>query len=178
MFNIVSRSPLYDQDAVQHMRDELVAVGFEELLTPEQVDKVLDVKDDKTILVFINSVCGCAAGSARPGISLALQNSVIPDKIYTVFAGQERDAVDRVREWAKGVPPSSPSAAMFKNGELIYFHPRFDIEGYTAEQIANKLVSIFNENCKGTGPSVTPEQFAQIMHAKMCGSKIPLFKGN
>lgn len=178
MFNIVSRPPLYDQDAVQHMRDELIAVGFEELLTPEDVNKTLDVKDDNTIFVMINSVCGCAAGAARPGVSLALQNNIIPDKFYTVFAGQERDAVEKVREWSKGVPPSSPSAALFKNGELVYFLPRYEIEGYTAEQISKKLVDVFNKHCKRNGPSVSPEQFAQVMHAKMCGSKIPLFKNN
>ncbi len=136
MFNILSRQPMYDQDAVQPMRDELVAVGFEELLTPEKVDEALQVKDDQTKLVMINSVCGCAAGSARPGVSLALQNGVIPDKLYTVFAGQERDAVDRVRQMVKEYPPSSPSVALFKNGVLIYFMQRLDIEGYGAEHIA------------------------------------------
>ncbi len=89
MFNIISRPPMYDQDAVQPMRDELVAVGFEELLTPSDVDKAVNENEDKTVLILINSVCGCAAGSARPGVSLALQNSAIPDKMYTGFAGQE-----------------------------------------------------------------------------------------
>ena len=79
MFNITSRSPMYDQDAVQPMRDELVAVGFEELLSAEAVDAAIKNNEDKTVLVFINSVCGCAAGSARPGVSLALQNEIIPD---------------------------------------------------------------------------------------------------
>ncbi|MEP0861779.1 MAG: BrxA/BrxB family bacilliredoxin, partial [Ignavibacterium sp.] len=147
MFNIVSRPPMYDQEAVQPMRDELIAVGFKELLTPEQVDEAINVKDDKTVLVMINSVCGCAAGSARPGVSLALQNDIIPDKLYTGFAGQERDAVDRIRQYIKGYPPSSPSVALFKNGELIYFMRRMDIEGYTAEQIANTLVQVFNKYC-------------------------------
>ncbi|MFN3694343.1 MAG: BrxA/BrxB family bacilliredoxin, partial [Ignavibacterium sp.] len=101
MFNIVSKPPMYDQQAVQPMRDELVAVGFTELLTPEDVNKAINVKDDKTVLVMINSVCGCAAGSARPGVSLALQNDIIPDKLYTGFAGQERDAVDRIRQYIK-----------------------------------------------------------------------------
>jgi len=86
---------MYDQDAVQPMRDELIAVGFEELLTAEAVDATIKNNEDKTVLVFINSVCGCAAGSARPGVSLALQNDIIPDKLYTGFAGQERDAVER-----------------------------------------------------------------------------------
>lgn len=177
MFNITSKAPMYDQEAVQPMRDELVAVGFKELLTPEQVDEAINVKDDKTVLVMINSVCGCAAGSARPGVSLALQNDIIPDKLYTGFAGQERDAVDRIRQYIKGFPPSSPSVALFKNGELLYFMRRLDIEGFTAEQIANTLVQVFNQYCNAKGPSITPEQFAQIQYAKQCGSKIPLFKG-
>ena len=161
----------------QPMRDELIAVGFNELLTPEDVDKALNVKDDKTKLVMINSVCGCAAGAARPGVSLALQNNVIPDELYTVFAGQERDATDKVRAMVKNYPPSSPSVALFKNGEVIYFMQRYDIEGYNARHIAERLVEVFNNECSAKGPSITPEQYAQVEHAKMCGSKIPLFKG-
>lgn len=178
MLNILSRPPMYDQQAVQPMRDELIAVGFEELLTPADVDNALLNNPDKTVLVMINSVCGCAAGSARPGVSLALQNDIIPDKLYTVFAGQERDAVDRVREYIKGFPPSSPSVALFKNGELLFFMRRLDIEGFTAEHIANNLKQVFNELCSAKGPSITPEQFAQVMHAKACGSRIPLFNQN
>ena len=111
MFNISSRPPMYDQNAVQPMRDELVAVGFSELLTPKEVEESIKVNNNETVFVLINSVCGCAAGSARPGISLALQNDIIPDKLYTVFAGQERDAVDKTRELIGNVPPSSPSVA-------------------------------------------------------------------
>jgi len=177
MFNILSRPPIYDQEAVQPMRDELVAVGFQELLSPKDVDEAINVNDDKTILIMINSVCGCAAGSARPGVSLALQNDVIPDKLYTGFAGQERDAVDRIRQLIGEYPPSSPSVGLFKNGKLIYFMQRYDIEGNGPETIANELINVFNEYCGRKGPSVTPEQFSQIMHAKMCGSKIPLFSG-
>lgn len=176
MFNITSRQPMYDQNAVQHMRDELIAVGFTELLTLQDVEKALLVNDDMTALVMINSVCGCAAGSARPGVSLALQHNTIPDKLYTVFAGQERDAVDRVRQLITDYPPSSPSVAMFKNGKLIYFMPRLEIEGNSPEHIANELKAAFNELCVNKGPSVSPEQFANVMHAKSCGSKIPLNK--
>ncbi|MFO7446054.1 MAG: BrxA/BrxB family bacilliredoxin [Ignavibacteriaceae bacterium] len=176
MFNIVSRPPIYDQDAVQPMRDELIAVGFKELLTPQDVDEAINVNDGKTVLLMVNSVCGCAAGSARPGVSLALQNSVIPDRMVTVFAGQERDAVDKARSYITGFPPSSPSVALFKNGKLIYFMQRYNIEGYNAEHIANELVSAFEEHCSAKGPSISPDEFAQVMHAKACGSKIPLFK--
>lgn len=177
MFNILSRPPMYDQNAVQPMRDELIAVGFEELLTPEDVDNAIKNNNDKTVLIMINSVCGCAAGSARPGVSLALQNEIIPDKLFSGFAGQERDAVDRIRQYIKDYPPSSPSIALFKNGELIHFVPRIDIEGYSAENISENLKNVFNKYCSAKGPSITPEQFAQVENAKACGSRIPLFKG-
>lgn len=177
MFNIISRPPMYDPEAVQHMRDELVAVGFTELLKPEEVDKAINVKDDKVKLVMINSVCGCAAGSARPGVSLALQHTVIPDDLYTGFAGMEREAVDKIRQYVTNFPPSSPSLALFKNGELLYFMQRYDIEGRNKVEIAETLKEVFDEVCTKKGPSVSPEDFAKIEYAKMCGSKIPLFKG-
>jgi putative YphP/YqiW family bacilliredoxin len=177
MFNIVSRPPMYDQDAVQPMRDELTAVGFKELLTPDDVEKAIKVGDNKTALVMINSVCGCAAGSARPGVSLALQNSVIPEKLYTVFAGQEREAVDKVRGFITEYPPSSPSIGLFKNGKLIYFMQRRDIEGFDAHHISNELRKVFNEYCSTEGPSISPEDFAAVINAKMCGSKIPPYNG-
>jgi putative YphP/YqiW family bacilliredoxin len=167
---------MYDQDAVQPMRDELLAVGVKELLTAKAVDDALLVKDDKISLVMINSVCGCAAGSARPGVSLALQNDKIPDRLFSAFAGQEREAVDRVRLYVKTFPPSSPCVALFRNGELIYFMQRMDIEGNTAEYIAGELKDVFNDACTNQGPSVPPEDFAKIQYAKQCGSKIPMFQ--
>ncbi len=172
----MKRPPMYDEESVQPMRDELTAVGIQELRTPEEVEKAIKVNDDKTVLVFINSVCGCAAGGARPGVSLALQNGVIPDRLTTVFAGQDRDAVDLVRSYI-AAPPSSPSMAIFKNGVPVYFMPRYEIEGYTFQQIAEKLTAAFAEHCTGKGPSVSPEHYAAVHHAKMCGSKIPMFKG-
>jgi bacilliredoxin len=177
MFNIASSAPMYDQNAVQPMRDALIAVGFAELLTSKDVEEAIDIEDNKTALVMINSVCGCAAGSARPGISLALQNEVIPDKIYTGFAGQEREAVDRIRLQLDGFPPSSPSIALFKNGQVLHFMPRHEIEGRTAQEIANAWVEIFNQYCSSSGPSISPEKFTEVNHAVACGSKIPLFNG-
>jgi putative YphP/YqiW family bacilliredoxin len=171
------RPPLYDEDSVQHMRDELVAVGFEEAGTPEAIDAAILNNPGKTVFVVINSVCGCAAGSARPGISLALQHNVIPDKLYTTFAGQERDAVDRLRSYIKGVPPSSPSAAIFKDGEVLFFLPRLDIEGRTAAEISQDLMVAFEKHCSAQGPSIPPDAFEKVLYAKMCGSKIPLYKG-
>src|SRR5258706_1866416 len=113
MFEINTRGPVYDPEAVQPMRDELLAAGFNEMLTPADVDTYLS-KTEGTTLVMINSVCGCAAGSARPGVTLALQNSKIPDNITTVFAGQDRDAVDHLRSmYLPGIPPSSPFMAIF-----------------------------------------------------------------
>lgn len=177
MFNIMSRPPLYDQDAVQPMRDALVAVGFKELLTPKEVDDAINVNDDQTVLVMINSVCGCAAGSARPGVSLALQHNVIPDRLVTGFAGQERDAVDKIRQYITGYPPSSPSIAMFKNGKLMYFMQRYNIEGRSGEEIAADLREAFDELCTKQGPSIPPDAFEKVTYAVQCGSKIPLFKG-
>lgn len=177
MFNITSKPPMYDQNSVQPMRDELVAVGFAELLTSKEVEDAIKVNNDETIFVMVNSVCGCAAGSARPGIGLALQNEIIPDKLYTVFAGQERDAVEKIRELVGDIPPSSPSVALFKNGELVHFMHRYEIEGSMPEQISEYWREIFNQHCKKQGPSISAEHFAKVMHAKSCGSKIPLFQG-
>lgn len=177
MFNIMSRPPLYDQDAVQPMRDALIGVGFSELITSQDVDDAINVQDNQAVLVMINSVCGCAAGSARPGVSLALQNSIIPDKLVTGFAGQEREAVDRIRQYIGNYPPSSPSIALFKNGKLLYFMQRYNIEGRSADQIAEDLREAFNELCTKPGPSIPPEVFEKVTYAVQCGSKIPLYKG-
>ena len=177
MFNIDSRSPMYDQNAVQPMRDALIAVGFTELLNAEDVDNAINVEDNETVLVMINSVCGCAAGSARPGISLALQNNIIPDKLYTGFAGQERDAVDKIRGYIKGFPPSSPCIVLFKNGEPTVFMQRHHIEGRSAEDIGNAWKDVFNKHCSKNGPSISKENFEKVKYAVSCGLKIPLFNG-
>ncbi len=168
--------PTYDPEAVQPMRDELIAVGFEELYTPEDVENALGQKDDKTVLVMINSVCGCAAGSARPAVCEALQHTVIPDRLVTVFAGQEKAAVGHLRQtYLNMFPPSSPAIALFKNGEPIFMLHRHNIEGHTFEQVAAVLRQAFDEYCSRPGPSITPEQYAQVIHARACGSKIPRF---
>ena len=169
------KPPIYDPAAVQPMRDELIYAGFQEAAVPQNVEDVLSQKDDKTTLVVINSVCGCAAGSARPGVTLALQNSIIPDRLVTVFAGQDRDSVDHLREkYLATYPPSSPFMALFKNGEVIFQMPRFHIEGRTAEEVAASLVEVFNKECKSAGPSISPEAYSKLVEAKVCGSKIPL----
>lgn len=172
------QQPNYDQEAVQPMRDELIAVGFEELLTPEDVDNALGNEDDKTVLVMVNSVCGCAAGSARPGLCESLQHTVIPNKLVTVFAGQEKAAVAHLREKYLGeFPPSSPSMALFKNGKVEFIIHRYMIEGRMPQEISHVLKQLFDEYCERPGPSITPEQYAQVVHARVCGSKIPRFNG-
>ena len=174
-----TQPPIYDPVAVQPMRDELTAVGFEESRTPADLDDLLKNNEkDETVLVVVNSVCGCAAGCARPGISLALQNKVIPDRITTIFAGMDRDALDHLRNgYLSDVTPSSPCIALFKNGSPELILHRHNIEGRTAEEIAGALKQAFEELCNNEGPSVSPEHFAQVQQAKACGSKIPKYEG-
>ncbi len=179
MFNINSNAPMYDPVAVQPMRDELIYVGFEEALTPEAVDKAVNRNDGKTVLYVINSVCGCAAGSARPGVTLALQHSKIPDLLVTSFAGQDKAAVAHLRNtYLSNIPPSSPFIALFQNGEIKFVMPRHHIEGRTPGQIASVLIQVFDECCTKQGPSISKEDYEKLVHAKMCGSKIPLNRAN
>ena len=164
--------PIYPPDAVQPFRDELNVVGLKDLLTPEDVDKA--VKAGGTTFCVVNSVCGCAAGAARPAVALALQNKVIPDNLVTVFAGMEREAVNKVREYhSAAAPPSSPSIVLFKDGQVAAMFGRDRIEGRTAPEIAADLVDAFNAHCSKPGPSIPPEQFAKLSHVQACGSSIP-----
>lgn len=138
----------YDPQAVQPMREELTRLGFTELLTSEQVDQALAVKDE-TVLLVVNSVCGCAAGKARPGVSLALQQGSRPDRLTTVFAGMETEATQRAREYFEGYAPSSPQIALLKNGRLLHMLERKDIEGREAPEIARDLMATFETFCSG-----------------------------
>ena len=131
---------------VQPMRDELTQIGFTELRTADAVDDVMKEKEGTT-LVVVNSVCGCAGGIARPGVAIALENEKRPDRLMTVFAGQDKDATARMREFFKDLPPSSPSMFLFKAGELVGALHRHDIEGTSAEHVASRLVAMFNEYC-------------------------------
>lgn len=128
------------------MREDLTSVGFEELKTAEEVDNVLSEKDS-TVLIVINSVCGCAAGNARPGVKAAIQNDKHPDKLTTVFAGVDTEAVEKVRSYMLPHPPSSPSIGLFKDGKLVHFLERHHIEGRPAEMIAENLKEAFEEYC-------------------------------
>lgn len=135
----------YDPAMVQPMRDELTSLGFEELLTPEQVDTAL--KSEGTVMVVVNSVCGCAAGKARPGVRLAVQHDRIPDKLTTVFAGMEIEATEHARTYFSGYPPSSPQIGLLRDGKLVFLLERHDIEGREANDIAEKLVESFDQHC-------------------------------
>jgi putative YphP/YqiW family bacilliredoxin len=149
---------LYDRDAVQPLWQELEVVGVEPLVTMDAVDFVMQ-QDHGTTLIVVNSVCGCAAGSARPGVALALQNKVIPDRLHTVFAGVDMEATERVREYLKDVPPSSPCAALLKDGELIFMLHRSDIEGRSPEEVAAPLKAAFDKHCTRQGPSVPADAY-------------------
>lgn len=141
----------YNPIAIQPFRDELTRIGFTELRTASDVDKaVMEWKG--TNLLVINSVCGCAAGKARPGIALALkQSSARPDHLTTVFAGGDIEATARARELIGNIPPSSPSMALYKDGQLVHFIPRYQIENRDAYQIAQHLMEVFKEYCAKVG---------------------------
>ena len=135
----------YDPLIVQPMREELTSAGFTELRTPEEVDTA--VASSGISLIVVNSVCGCAAGGARPGVKLSLDNSKKPDNLFTVFAGQDLEATLRAREHFKGQAPSSPSIALMHDGELIGFIPRHAIEGSSPDMISSALKRAFDEVC-------------------------------
>jgi putative YphP/YqiW family bacilliredoxin len=136
---------MYPAELVKPMRQDLASAGFEELYTAEAVEKAL--KMDGTTLVVVNSVCGCAAANARPAAKLSLQNDKKPDHLFTVFAGVDTEAVDAARNLMVPFPPSSPSMALFRNGELVHMIERHHIEGRPAEMIAENLTEAFNEFC-------------------------------
>ena len=136
----------YDPRLVQPMRDELTKIGFEELQTAGAVDSAL-TSPSGTVLVVVNSVCGCAAGRARPGLTLALQEGPRPDRLTTVFAGMDTEATERAREYFTGYGPSSPSVALFKDGHLVHMMERRDIEGRDADEIAEVLRTAFVRHC-------------------------------
>ncbi|WP_298517306.1 BrxA/BrxB family bacilliredoxin [uncultured Kordia sp.] len=136
---------MYPPELVKPMREDLTAVGFEELHTVEAVDNAL--AKEGTTLVVVNSVCGCAAANARPGARMSLDNDKKPDNLVTVFAGVDREATDKARGYMIPFPPSSPSMALFKDGQLVHMLERHHIEGRPAEMIAENLKDAYNENC-------------------------------
>jgi putative YphP/YqiW family bacilliredoxin len=137
---------MYPAEIVIPMKEELTENGFQELLTPASVEDVLSQKG--TTLVMINSVCGCSAGTARPGVLMAVQNAAHkPTHITTTFAGFDVDAVKKVREYLLPYPPSSPAIALFKDGQLVHMIERHNIEGRSAQMIAENLISAFDTHC-------------------------------
>ena len=136
----------YSELMIRPMREELTRIGVEEMRTSEDVERTLN--DSKgTVMVVVNSICGCAAGKARPGIARALQHSVRPDKVTTVFAGADIEATEKARSYFTGYEPSSPSIALLKDGELVYMMERRQIEGKDAWQVANELTQAFDQHC-------------------------------
>jgi putative YphP/YqiW family bacilliredoxin len=163
---------MYDREAVRPMWEELEHCGVKPLKTAAEVDTAL--QEPGTTLVVVNSVCGCAAGSARPGVTRALQGNVIPDHLTTVFAGVDTEATDRARAHMPQIPPSSPSIAIFKDGVLVYALERRHIQMMDVDGVSQVLEGAFRQHCTGKGPSVSPEIYQKLVFAQRCGSTIPL----
>ena len=138
---------MYDPELVRPMREELTSVGFQELKTPAEVDQWID--DPQPGLLVINSVCGCAAGMARPGVRMAIQHANRPARLATVFAGNDREAVAQARSRFGQIPPSSPSMALLKDGQVVDFLPRHRIEGRSADQVRDDLIAMFEQHFAG-----------------------------
>jgi putative YphP/YqiW family bacilliredoxin len=144
----------YPEELIQPMREELTRLGVEELRTPEAVDAA--VKDSTgALMIVVNSICGCAAGKARPGVALALQNDVRPDRVATVFAGADIEATERARSYFTGYAPSSPSIGILKHGELVYMMERYQIEGRGPAEIAEELKRAFEVCCATAGATAS-----------------------
>jgi len=137
---------MYPPELVKPMKEDLTSVGFKQLLTPEEVDQTIK-NTEGTLLVVVNSVCGCAAGNMRPGVKLSLQNDKKPNGLSTVFAGVDGEAVAQARKYFLPYPPSSPSIALFKDGQLVHFLERHHIEGGTAQMISDNLQEAYAEFC-------------------------------
>ena len=140
----------YPEEFIGPMREELTRLGVQETRSPEQVDELLR-KEDGTVMMVINSMCGCAAGRARPGIALALKHAVVPTEVATVFAGGDLEATARVREYLQEYPPSSPSVALFRQGRPVFMMHRHQIEYRDASEIADTLTAAFDRYCQDSG---------------------------
>jgi len=136
----------YPEEVIRPMRQELTRLGVAELRTPEAVDEAIR-NSPGTVMLVVNSICGCAAGKARPGIALALQHDVRPDKVATVFAGADVEATERARSYFTGYRPSSPAIGLLRDGQLVYMMERYQIEGKGPEQIADELKRAFEQCC-------------------------------
>jgi putative YphP/YqiW family bacilliredoxin len=143
---------MYPEVFVKPMREELTGIGFRELRTADEVDAALK-QENRTTLVVVNSICGCAAGKARPAVARALENAARPELLTTVFAGQDAEATDRARSYFTGYPPSSPSIGLLRDGKLVYMLQRSDIEGRDSQSIAADLAKAFDRFCAPVGAS-------------------------
>lgn len=139
---------MYDEMLVKPMREELTSVGFDETRTPEEVEKAIEA--DGTVLIVVNSVCGCAAGNARPAVRLAVEHEVQPDRKITVFAGNDREATQKARSYFTGYRPSSPAIALLKDGEIVKMIERHQIEGREVHDLAAELTAAFDQYCGET----------------------------
>lgn len=137
---------MYPPELVAPMKEDLTSVGFEELTSSNEVDELINKKEG-SLLVVVNSVCGCAAGNLRPGVKLSLNTDVRPAKLATVFAGVDKEATEQARKYFLPYPPSSPSVALFKDGKLVHFLERHHIEGGSAEMIAENLKEAYKQFC-------------------------------
>jgi putative YphP/YqiW family bacilliredoxin len=146
---------MFPEEMVRSMRQELTSIGFRELRTAQDVDSALK-NEKRTVLVVVNSVCGCAAGKARPAVARALANPARPDVLTTVFAGQDREATERARSYFTGYPPSSPSIALLRDGKLVFILERHAIEGRDPRSITEDLTRAFDRFCTPT-PSVAEQ---------------------
>lgn len=154
--------PMYPEIMVIPMREELTRLGIEELKTAAEVDQAL--KNPGTAMVVVNSICGCAAGRMRPAVRMALQNGVKPEKAFSVFAGQDTDATERARGYFTGWPPSSPSVAILRDGQLVYMMPRRDIESREAPAIAADLKAAFDRFCANNVENSVVAQSKSVNH--------------
>jgi putative YphP/YqiW family bacilliredoxin len=143
---------MYPELMIVPMREELTRAGVQELRTAEEVDRAL-ADQSGTAMVIVNSICGCAAGRMRPAVRAALQHGTRPENVYTVFAGQDREATDRARSYFTGYPPSSPSIGLLRDGKLVHMIQRSDIEHREAIDIANELKKVFDRVCGGSVPA-------------------------
>lgn len=163
--------PTYDPEAVAPLRAQLHDVGFQDLFEPEQVDEAIVAPG--TTLVVLNSVCGCSAGSARPGVGAALQNGRIPDRMVALFAGQEKTAVNHLRAtYLADLAPSSPNIVLFQDGKRVLALERSHIQQMDADEIAEVLAAAFDQVCTAPGPSIPTETYESLDFARSCGSKI------
>ena len=137
---------MYPPELVQPMKDDLTSVGFNQLVSPDEVDEIIE-NSSESLLLVVNSVCGCAAGNMRPGVKLSLEHDKLPTILATVFAGVDGDATTQARKYFLPYPPSSPSIALFKDGKLVHFLERHHIEGRPAELIAENLKDAYNTHC-------------------------------